>query len=59
MYNSDKAGRPLLDHPQPASVFTASCLSAKESFTSRLTSEPAIQRRRHELAGIANVSAQS
>lgn len=40
-------------------MFIAACLSAKESFTSTLTSEPAIQWRRHELAGIANVSAQS
>lgn len=46
-------------HPQVVSMFIAACLTAKESFTSTLTSEPAIQWRRHELAGIADVSAQS
>lgn len=45
--------------PQDINMFMAACLSAKESFTSRMTSEPAIQQRRHELAGVANVSAQS
>jgi len=45
--------------PQVVRVLRAAGLSAKESFTSRLTSEPAIQWRRHELAGISNVSAQS
>lgn len=45
--------------PQVVSMFMAACLSAKDSFTSTLTSEPAIQSRRHELAGIAKVSAQS
>lgn len=40
-------------------LFIAAYLSAKESFTSTLTSEPAMQWRRHELAGTANVSAQS
>lgn len=44
---------------QNINMFMAACLSAKESFTSRMTSEPAIQQRRHELAGVANVSAQS
>lgn len=47
------------ENPQAIRLFIAACLSAKESFTSRLTSEPAIQWRRQELAGIANVSAQS
>lgn len=40
-------------------MFMVTCLSAKENFTSRLTSEPAMQWRRQELAGIASVSAQS
>lgn len=44
---------------QAVNMVVAACLSAKENFTSRLTSEPAIQWRRQDLAGNANVSAQS
>ncbi|KAM7396735.1 hypothetical protein PAMP_019752 [Pampus punctatissimus] len=39
---------------QPQSTPRLPGRQAKDSFTSRLTSEPAIQWRRHELAGIAN-----